>query len=484
MSQEKTLHVHDADYEMAPATYMDDRSLAKGGASWVQLAALGVSCVIAGEFAAWNYGIGLAGWGGLFIALVLMALMYFCLTFSLAELSSIIPTAGGGYGFARRAFGPSLGFLTGMAVVFEYTFVTAGVALFFEGYFASLTGIDGLVVLLPLYGIFFLVHLAGAKESMRLLMLLAALATLGLVSFIILMLPSFDWQNIIDLPVADAWGASDFLPQGYLGIWAGFPFAIAMFLAVEGIPLASEEAENPRKDVPKGLIAAVTILMAFAVLILLSAPGAAGSGTLVEGADPLMIAFTRVYGPDHPLRYIINISALVGITASFFSLIFAYSRQVFALSRAGYLPRFLSVTNKRKAPYMAILVPGAIAIGLTLTRATDQIIVIVVFSATLSYLLMLAAHISLRLRERNLKRPYKTPGGLVTSGIGFLLACLAFIVCISLSIVWSITALLCLGAFMLYFWFYSRHHLVAQAPEEEFETMRAATSELDGGEMR
>jgi len=479
MSNDKIIHTHGADYETPEEGYFKTRELQRGAASWILLAALGVSYVIAGEFAAWNYGIDQAGWGGMFLSLLLMAVMYFCLVFSLAELASIIPTAGGGYGFARRAFGPGLGFLTGMAIVLEYGMATSAVALFFEGYFKALTGWGGLKVLIPLFGIFFLIHIRGARESLRVILALAAIAGAGILVFIIMMVPEIQLSNLFDIPATSAAGASELLPYGYFGIWAGFPFAIAMFLAVEGIPLASEEAKNPARDVPRGMMAAVIILFTLAVFILLSAPGGAGSSRLGEGEDPLMIAFTHVYGADHPARYIINVAALVGITASFFSLIFAYSRQIFSLSRAGYLPRFLSLTNKRKAPYMAVLVPGGIAFGLSLTRAAEQLIVIVVFCATLSYIIMMAAHIRLRLKEPSLHRPYRTPGGLAAPVTALALSLLAFVVCLSISITWSLIAVACLCIAGSYYWIYSRHHLIAQAPEEEFETMKAANAELE-----
>ena len=55
-----------------------------------------------------------------------MAVMYTCMVFSLAELSSMIPTAGGGYGFARRALGPLGGFMTGTAILIEYAIAPGG----------------------------------------------------------------------------------------------------------------------------------------------------------------------------------------------------------------------------------------------------------------------------------------------------------------------------------------------------------------------
>jgi ethanolamine permease len=67
-----------------------------------------------------------------------------------------------------------------------------------------------------------------------------------------------------------------------------------------------------------------------------------------------------VYGENSILATVVNVVGLAGLIASFFSIIFGYSRQVFALSRAGYLPRWLSVTSARKVPVLALIVPGRV----------------------------------------------------------------------------------------------------------------------------
>ncbi len=106
----------------------------------------------------------------------------------------------------------------------------------------------------------------------------------------------------------------------------------------------------------------------------------------------------------------VNYAGLVGLVASFFSIIYAYSRQTFALSRAGYLPRALSVTNSRKAPVLALLVPVRSASLLSLTGQGAMLLNMAVFGATVSYVLMMVSHIVLRRREPDLPRPYRTPG--------------------------------------------------------------------------
>ncbi|MFC7467225.1 amino acid permease [Actinomadura keratinilytica] len=71
------------------------------------------------------------------MAMVLMGIMYGCMVFSLAELSSVLPTAGGGYGFARRALGPWGGFLTGTAILIEYVLAPAAISIFIGDYVES-----------------------------------------------------------------------------------------------------------------------------------------------------------------------------------------------------------------------------------------------------------------------------------------------------------------------------------------------------------
>ena len=116
------------DYQDVDEDYLKHRSLKKGAAGWILLAGLGVSYVISGDFAGWNFGLDEGGWGGLMIATILMGLMYTCMVFGLAEMSSALPVAGAGYGFARRALGPIGGFATGMAVLIEYAVAPAAIA--------------------------------------------------------------------------------------------------------------------------------------------------------------------------------------------------------------------------------------------------------------------------------------------------------------------------------------------------------------------
>ena len=468
------------EHERVDEEYFQQRSLKQGAAGWVLLLGLGVAYVISGDFAGWNFGLAQGGWGGLMIATLLMATMYTAMVFSLAELSSMIPTAGGGYGFARRAFGPWGGFLTGTAILIEYAIAPAAIAVFIGAYCESLFGVGGWMIYLGFYAVFVGVHIYGVGEALKLIFIITAIAALALVVFVVAMVPHFSADKLFDIPMTDALGASEFLPFGYVGIWASIPYAMWFFLAIEGVPLAAEETKDPHKNLPRGLIGGMLVLLCFAALILTLGPGGSGASILMDDGNPLVTAVESpgAYGARTWASQFINLVGLAGLIASFFSIIFGYSRQIFALSRAGYLPRFLSVTSKRKSPVLALLIPGLIGFLLSLSGQGDLLILIAVFGATVSYVLMMASHIRLRMKEPELARPYRTPGGVVTSSVALVLACVAVVAGFLVDPRVVVGAAVIYAILIAYFAFYSRHHLVAQAPEEEFDAIRAAESDL------
>ena len=309
---------------------------------------------------------------------------------------------------------------------------------------------------------------------------ITAVAALALLVFIIGMVPHFDTANLFDIAVnTDAVGASSFLPQGYLGIWGALPFAMWLFLAIEGVPLAAEESRDPARDMPRGIIVAMLVLLTLGALILVLAPGGAGADLMKDHGAPLVGALQAVYGENSAIAVFVNAVGLAGLIASFFSIIFAYSRQVFALSRAGYLPRFLSIPSSHKVPTMALIIPGVIGFVFSLTGEGDLMIAMAVFGATISYALMTLSHIILRTNEPELPRPYRTPGGVLTSGIAFVLALVALISTFLVNLQAALWSAVFYVVLIAYFALYSRHHLVAQAPEEEFAAIAAAEAEID-----
>ncbi|MEV0527494.1 ethanolamine permease [Streptomyces sp. NPDC050439] len=463
--------------------YLERRALRRGSAGWLLLTGLGVAYVVSGDYSGWNFGLAEGGFGGLGIAMALMGVMYACMVFSLAELSSVLPTAGGGYGFARRALGPLGGFLTGTAILIEYILAPAAISIFIGDYVESL-GLFGLTsgwpVYLACFVIFIGIHLWGVGEALRFSFVVTGIAVAALLVFAVGAFMDFDASTLNDIPVeADAFGSNSWLPMGLLGIWAAFPFGMWFFLGVEGVPLAAEETKDPARTLPRAIRWSMAILIVLALLTFFASAGARGANAIQEAGNPLVEAL-QPGGEATALSRIVNYAGLAGLVASFFSLIYAGSRQLFALSRAGYLPRFLSLTSSRKAPYLGLLVPGAI--GFSLAAATGdgaRMLNVAVFGATISYALMSLSHIVLRRREPHLERPYRTPGGMLTSSVALVLACSALVATFLVDVTAALIALAVYVVAIAYFGLYSRKHLVARAPEEEFAALAAAEAELE-----
>ncbi|CAM4288026.1 ethanolamine permease [Palleronia rufa] len=457
-------------------TYLEKRQLQRGTAGWILLAGLGVSYVISGDFAGWNFGIAEAGWGGFVIAAILMGLMYFTLVLSLAEMSAAIPAAGGGYSFARQAMGPAGGYLTGLAVLIEYALAPAAIVIFIGAAVESLIGLDGPIVYALFYAVFVGIHLAGVGEALKVMMVISGLAVFAILATAVALLGHFDAANLFDIAPTGAVGASAFLPYGIFGVWAALPFAMWLFLAVEGVPLAAEEARDPARDMPRGIIAAMLFLLFTAALVVILLAGAAGAEMIGGSGVPLVDALDAV-GIGW-LATLVNVLALAGLIASFFSIIYGYSRLVFALSRAGYLPRSLSITNDRKVPARALIVPGILGFLASLSGQGDLMLAMAVVGATISYALMAWSHIRLRRTQPGLHRPYATPGGTLTSGTALVLSLIALTGVFAFDPRAFLFTMILFAIGAAYFYLYSQHHLVAKTAEEEFAMLEAAQQDL------
>lgn len=455
--------------------YLAQRQLKRGAAGWILLAGLGISYVISGDFAGWNFGIAQAGWGGFVIAAVLMGIMYLALVLSLAEMSAAIPAAGGGYSFARQAIGPMGGFLTGLAVLIEYSLAPAAIVIFIGSAVNELIGLDGPLVYALFYLAFVGIHIFGVGEALKVMMVISGLAVLAILATGIALVPEFNSTNLFDIEPTQ--GGSLMMPMGLYGVWAALPFAMWLFLAVEGVPLAAEEAKDPQKDVPKGIIAAMLFLLFTAVLVVVLLSGAVGAKVIGESAVPLVDAL-NISGHTQ-LATFVNILGLAGLVASFFSIIYGYSRLVFALSRAGYLPKNLSLTSKRKAPVRALIYPAILGFIISLTGEGDLILAMAVVGATISYAMMSASHILLRVKYPEMPRPYKTPGGIVTSTVALVLSIVALTGVYAYDVRAFLFTLALFAIGMLYYLLIGQNNLIAKTAEEEFALLDKAQGELE-----
>jgi ethanolamine permease len=465
-------------YENVGADYLEQRTLRKS-ASWVWLWALGVGVVISGEFFGWNFGLASGGFWGLTIATVLMATMYVCMVFCISELTAALPHAGGFYSFTRCAFGPLGGFICGVTDTIEYVLTVSVTVVAVAGYLQPLLPSVPLSVWwIACFAIFVGINIFGVELTMKsqLAMTLLAMLVLGVFYVAVIGKGAFHPALLFNV-AADPGQSTTWLPKGWFGVFAAFPFAIWWYLAIESLPLAAEETHDVVRDVPKALITGIFTLLGLSVFVLILNSGVGGGADAMgKSAAPLSDGLTALFG-DGALTTVLIVAALAGLLTTIHGSIYAYGRVIFALSRAGYFPRALSKTGKRKTPWAALLVGGGVGLAAVFlidsfgqgSKLGAALLNMAVFGAVISYAIVMVSYIKLKISRKDLKRPYVSPLGIPGAVVGATLALVALGACFAnpdfRPAVWA--TVFFLAAAIIYFLVYSRTRLVAQAPEEK-----------------
>ena len=489
-------------YTSVSADYFQRRGLRRY-AGVASLWALGVGAVISGHYSGWNLGLMAGGWGGFALAALVIAIMYLGLVFCIAEMGAALPHTGGAYSFARAALGPWGGFVTGLCENVEYVLTPAVVVSFLATYLAAV--FDTPTAWLPAYwvagyAVFVGLNVWGVELSFRVTVVVTLAALACLVVFWISALPVADFRRYaLDIgaapdgrPVALPQGGGPWLPFGLEGALAALPFAVWLFLAIEQLPLAAEESMDPSRDMPRGIIAGLATLVVSACLIIWLNPSVApGAFKLATSGEPLLDGFRATFGEG--LARTLALVACVGLVASFHTILFAKGRQIYSLSRAGYFPRFLSVTHSRhRTPHVALAAGSVLALvimfALWFGMGADRGVAVIqgmllnmaVAGAMLSYLMQAVSFIVLRRRFPGLVRPYRSPLGIAGAGATLVIAgvTLAYQLLdpvFAAGVLW-VGAWFALG--ILWFALVGRRRLVL-APEEAFALAQAGEQPAD-----
>jgi ethanolamine permease len=487
MADEK-LKTSGVTYQQADEDYWEKRQLVRTAGFW-GLWGLGIAAVISGDFSGWNFGIGEAGWGGLLIAAIVITVMYFGMLFSIGEMAAAMPHTGGAYSFARASMGPWGGFVTGFAETIEYVFTTAVVVYFSASYADAVTAelfglsMPGWVWWLILYAIFVGLNAWGAEISFKFALVVAVVSIGILVLFGVLALANgaVDFGRLLDIPAEP--GGSSFLPFGVMGILYALPFAMWFYLGIEELPLAAEETHQPGRDIPKAGIWGLVSLVGCASIVFFLNPAVTGSAALAASDEPLLDGF-RAFMPAG-WAAVLSAFALIGLLASLQGIMYAYGRNMYSLSRAGYYPKVLSLTGTRQTPYIALVTGELIGfVALIVVSynegAGDVVLNIAVWGAVLAYMLQMVSFVLLRRKFPNARRPWVSPTGNWGAIVALVIAAVTFVAVLInptyRPAVIAIVVFYVIG--LLVFGFYGRHRLVL-SPEEEY----AVTGGLHGFEV-
>ncbi len=416
---------------------------------------IAVGLVISGEYFGWSYGWASAGTLGFLLATLFVALMYTTFIFSFTELSTSIPHAGGPFAYARRAFGPTGGFIAGFATLVEFVFAPPAIALAIGAYLnVQFPGLEPKWAAVGAYVIFIGLNAVGVGIAAAFELLVTLLAVVELLVFAGVVAPGWSLANF----TANGWaGSAEFSSAAWAGIFASIPFAIWFFLAIEGAAMAAEEAKEPKRTIPIAYIAGIVTLVALAFLVMVMAGGAGDWGALSNINDPLPQAMKMVVGESSGWLHMLVWIGLFGLVASFHGIVLGYSRQMFALARAGYLPAWFAKVHPRfRTPVNALLGGGIVGIAAVFSDQwvtiggqplTANIVTMAVLGALVMYVIAMASLLKLRLSEPSLERPFRAPFYPLfpAIAIGCGIVCLVAVVYFNLLLSLIFLALLALG---------------------------------------
>src|SRR6266403_1864604 len=360
-----------------------------------------------------------AGYGhGILILLFLPVLWCLPTAFMIGELSSALPQEGGYYAWVRRGLGNFWGFQEAWLSLAASIFDMAIYPTLFVFYLKQMSpwfglGNHGIYAGLLVVATCAILNLAGIRvvgiTSLWLFFLLSAPFAV-----IVVMAP----LKIRALTEAHAAPAAT-----GLGLLGGVLVAMWNYMGWDNASTIAQEVERPQKTYPRAMMAAVvlvalTYVLPFTAVYLAGVPsstfGEDGSWATVAGA-----LGGRIVGFEW-LRFLIVLGGMMSAFGMFNALVLSYSRLPLAMARDGMLPKFFGKrSSKTRAPWVAIIVCAtcwALCLGLGFKRLVTLDIMLYGISLMLEFVTLVA----LRIREPELKRQFRVPGGLtgaITCGI-------------------------------------------------------------------
>jgi len=332
-----------------------------------------------------------------------------------AEFAAMIPVAGSAYTYSYATLGEFLAWLTGWNLILEYGVACVAVSIGWSGYFNNILRTLGValpvwathapgsaaggILNLPAAIIVLLVTcvlVIGVKESARTTGVIVVIKLAAVLFFIAVGIFSVEPAN---------W--SPFMPNGFQGVGAAAAIVFFAYIGFDAVSTTAEEARNPQRDLPIGIIASLGICGVLYVLV----------SAILTG----MIPYTQVdiHAPvAEALRMVgfrwgaalVAIGALAGITSVLFVMLLGQIRVFFAMSRDGLLAPWLSKVHPRfRTPHHATIVTGVgvavLAALVPIGEAADMTNIGTLFA----FALVCAGVLVLRRVRPNHPRPFRVP---------------------------------------------------------------------------
>jgi basic amino acid/polyamine antiporter, APA family len=397
-----------------------------------------------------------------------------------AEFASMIPIAGSAYTYAYATLGEIFAWMIGWDLILEYAVGSMTVAIGWSGYMQRLlhgAGIDlpvwaqaaigsapGTLINLPAVLIVLLIMVLlviGVRESAR---ANAILVSIKIAVVLFFLFAGFRYVNTSN------W--QPYSPYGWPGVMAAAAVVFFAYIGFDAVSTTAEEAKNPKRDLPIGIIASLVICTVLYLSVAAILTGIipvthyrsnvdALSGTPImppEDATKFLnapVAFAlSVIGQDWA-AYLVSAGAVAGITSVLLVMLLSQPRIFFAMSRDGLLPPGVSRVHPRfGTPHITTMITCTIV---ALVAGVTQINVVAEMTSIgtlFAFVVVCAAVILLRIRRPEAHRPFKVPGGPFLFPILGTLSC--FYLMLALPVITWVRFLVWLDLGMIIYWFYGR----------------------------
>ncbi|MBI3048236.1 MAG: amino acid permease [Acidobacteria bacterium] len=391
-----------------------------------------------------------------------------------AEFAAMIPIAGSAYTYAYATLGEIFAWMIGWDLILEYAVGSMTVAIGWSGYFqrilagfgiglpawmtAAPAAAPGAVINLPAMIIVLLIMIllvVGIRESARFNAAMVAIKVAAVLFFL----------------AAGAWYVqpenwTPFMPYAWSGVMTGAAVVFFAYIGFDAVSTTAEEAKNPRRDLPIGIITSLVIctVLYVAVAVVLS-----GIIPVVEYRDnaqflnaPVAYALS-VINQDWAAG-LVSAGAVAGITSVLLVMLMSQPRIFFSMSRDGLLPPGVSKVHPRfQTPYITTIITCVI-VAITAALVPIQVVGEMTSIGTLfAFVVVCMAVIVLRIARPDAHRPFRVPGGSVIPVLG-VVSCLYLM--LSLSVMTWVRLLVWLDIGMLIYWFYGRTHSPLADPGE------------------